>query len=108
MEIPVMENKDFSLNNLQWNKENIWIGKYVFKFYHSQRCPECNYCTPGYNDLETDGPWSCTCPKCEHQWSIAMTPPAKENRKKLLHIMKTIDSLIDQAKALDPRRYVRR
>lgn len=100
--------KPTTFKNLSWNKENVWVGKYVFKFYHWQNCPRCDYSVPGYNDLDSDGPWPCTCPKCSYQWDVAMLSSAKEDRKKLIHILKTIDSLIDQAKALNPRRYVKR
>jgi len=102
---PPFKNVDFQ--HLKYNEENVWVGKTAFKFYHDQRCPNCNYCSVGYNDLRSEGPWNFTCVSCHYEWSVSMLTDAKENRRKILRILKDIDRKIGEALAIE-RRYVKR
>jgi len=99
--------KNVEFQNLSYNEENVWVGKTAFKFYHDQKCPNCEYCSPGYNDLRSEGPWHFECSVCFHKWSVSMLTDAKENRRKLLTILKSIDRKIGEALEVK-RRYVKR
>lgn len=86
--------------NLKWNAENVCVGDAVIKFYHSQRCPHCNYAGKGFNDLRDEGPWDFECYNCKREWSVAMDDKAKEKRTYLLNTLKKIDFLVGSAKAI--------
>lgn len=101
------KNIHFSLDNFSMNEENIWMGNTIFKFYHHQRCPNCNYSVPGWNDLNSEGPWDFECRKCYHKWSIAMLSSAKIERRKLLSLLKSIDRQVTKARQIR-RRYITR
>lgn len=87
--------------NLKWNVENVWVGDSLFKFYHSQRCPICNYSAKGFNDLKSEGPWDFTCFNCNYEWTVVMTPEKKLEREKLLFHLKEIDEKITFIKKLN-------
>ena len=94
---------DLSVNqfkNIDWNKENVWLGDAVFKFYHSQKCPHCGYAGRGFNDLDSEGPWDFNCYGCGRDWSVVMDGRAKAERRKLLLALHKIDDLIGEAKAI--------
>ena len=86
--------------NLDYNKENIWLGDATFKFYHSQKCPHCGFAGRGFNDLDSEGPWDFTCYGCNQEWSVMMGSGGKEKRRYLLKTLHEIDLLIGSAKAI--------
>jgi len=86
--------------NLKWNAENVWVGEVVFKFYHAQKCPHCDYAGKGFNDLKSEGPWDFECINCRKEWSVVMTTMKKYKRRRLLRTLTQIDELIEDAKGL--------
>ncbi|MCP4374049.1 MAG: hypothetical protein GY797_38980 [Deltaproteobacteria bacterium] len=96
-----------SFDNLRYNEENISVGNVSFNFYHDQRCPNCDYCSPGWNDLRSEGPWEFTCSVCFHKWTVVMLASEKYKRRELLNTLKEIDAKIGKAKLIK-RRYIKR
>ena len=86
--------------NLKWNAENVWVGDVVFKFYHSQKCPNCEFCGKGFNDLRSEGPWNFTCHQCRYEWRVFLTKAEKVKRSLLLASLVQIDIKISYMKLI--------